>query len=107
MTTSPLDHVFAVILAGGSGTRFWPASRRAVPKQLLRLGPNVELPLIGATVARIDALVPPERLLIATGASLLPATQRALPNLPASSFLGEPVARNTAPCIAWAASIAR
>lgn len=106
MTKSALDHVFAVILAGGSGTRFWPASRRALPKQLLRLGPNAELPLIGATVARIAALVPHERILIATGADLLPATQSALPMLPASSFLGEPVARNTAPCIGWAASIA-
>ncbi|HTQ08124.1 MAG TPA: sugar phosphate nucleotidyltransferase [Polyangiaceae bacterium] len=107
MTKSALDHVFAVILAGGSGTRFWPASRRALPKQLLRLGPNAELPLIGATVARIDALVPHERILIATGADLLPATRRALPMLPDGSFLGEPVARNTAPCIGWAASIAR
>jgi len=107
MTKSALDHVFAVILAGGSGTRFWPASRRTLPKQLLRLGPNAELPLIGATVARIDALVPHERILIATGADLLPATRSALPMLPASSFLGEPVARNTAPCIGWAASIAR
>jgi mannose-1-phosphate guanylyltransferase len=107
MTTSALDHVFAVILAGGSGTRFWPASRRALPKQLLRLGPSAELPLIGATVARIESMVPHERILIATGADLLPATRRALPALPESSFLGEPVARNTAPCIGWAASIAR
>lgn len=107
MSKSALGHVFAVILAGGSGTRFWPASRRALPKQLLRLGPSAELPLIGATVARIEPLVPHERILIATGAELLPATRRALPALPESSFLGEPVARNTAPCIGWAASIAR
>lgn len=102
-----MEHVFAVILAGGSGTRFWPASRRAQPKQLLPLGPEKDLPLIGATVARIAPLVPKERTLIATGADLLPATRRALPSLPESSFLGEPVARNTAPCIGWAASIAR
>lgn len=102
-----MEHVFAVILAGGSGTRFWPASRSARPKQLLPLGPNASLPLIGATVERIKPLVAPERILIATGAALCAATRQALPELPESSFLGEPVARNTAACIGWATSIAR
>ena len=102
-----MQHVFAVILAGGSGTRFWPASRRTRPKQLLPLGPDASLPLIEATVKRIEPLVAPDHVLIATGADLLPATERALPALPPTSFLGEPLARNTAPCIGWAASIAR
>jgi mannose-1-phosphate guanylyltransferase len=102
-----MQHLFAVILAGGSGTRFWPASRRSRPKQLLPLGPSQSLPLIAATVDRINSLVPAERVLIATGASLVPATRAALPDLPATGFLGEPQPKNTAACIGWAASIAR
>lgn len=97
--------VYAVVLAGGSGTRFWPASRRHRPKQLLSLIPSVEQSLIAGTVERIAELCPPERILIATGRHLLEATRRALPELPASSFLGEPVARNTAACIGWATSV--
>src|SRR5262245_51887771 len=96
-----IDHLFAVILAGGSGTRFWPASRKARPKQLLAIGPT-ELSLIAATVRRIEPLCSPERILVATGVHLLEPTRIALPRLPTRSFLGEPVPKNTAPCIAWA-----
>lgn len=95
-----IPHLITVILAGGSGTRFWPASRRLRPKQLLALGPTGQS-LIAATVRRIEPLCPAERTLIATGAHLLDATKKALPWLPPESFMGEPVARNTAPCIAW------
>ncbi len=102
-----MQDVYAVILAGGSGTRFWPASRRLHPKQLLCIGPRPDQSLIAATVRRIEPLCPPERTLVATGAHLLDQTRRALPWLPESSFLGEPVARNTAPCIGWATAIAR
>jgi len=102
-----IAHAHAVILAGGSGTRFWPASRRARPKQLLPLGPDEDRPLIGATVDRILPLVPADRVLIATGAELVAATRAALPELPPSSFLGEPLPRNTAACIGWATAIVR
>lgn len=102
-----MQHVHAVVLAGGSGTRFWPASRRARPKQLLPLGPDAALPLIAATVERIRPLVPGPRTLIATSADLVGATRAALPDLPESSFLGEPLPRNTAACIGWAASVIR
>jgi mannose-1-phosphate guanylyltransferase len=94
--------VYAIVLAGGSGTRFWPASRSARPKQLLAIDPTSDLPLIASTVERIEGFCSPEHVLVATGEALLPATVSALPHLPPSSFLGEPVARNTAACIGWA-----
>jgi mannose-1-phosphate guanylyltransferase len=96
-----IPHLFGVVLAGGSGTRFWPASRKALPKQLLPIGPDPDC-LIAATVRRIEPLCPGERTLIATGVHLLDRTRALLPWLPDASFLGEPVAKNTAPCIAWA-----
>lgn len=103
-----LSHVHAVILAGGAGTRFWPASRRRMPKQLLPLAGRPDEPLIAATVRRIEALVPPERVWVATSANLVDATASALPGIPRSHLLAEPVGRNTAPCIGWAsATIAR
>lgn len=99
------SHVYSIVLAGGSGTRFWPASRRALPKQLLALGKSTESSLIAETVRRVEPLCPPEQVVVATSTRLLDATRRALPWLPSSAFLGEPVARNTAPCIAWATAV--
>jgi mannose-1-phosphate guanylyltransferase len=102
-----MDDLYAVILAGGSGTRFWPASRKARPKQLLAIGKDPEHSLIETTVRRIESFCPAERTLIATGEHLLEATRAALPWLPETSFLGEPLAKNTAPCIGWASAVAR
>lgn len=97
---------YAIVLAGGAGTRFWPASRTARPKQLLPLVGDESL--LAATVHRIAPIVPPERVVIATGAHLLEATRAAVPEVPAENFLAEPAPRNTAPAIAWAtAEIAR
>lgn len=98
-------HLRAIILAGGAGTRFWPASRRSHPKQLLSFGRSGGSSLIAETLSRIERLCPPERVVIATGAHLVPATREALPSLPPAAFLGEPVARNTAACIAWATAV--
>lgn len=99
---------YAVIMAGGAGTRFWPASRAHMPKQLLALAGDPNESLLAATVRRIAPLVPAERVYIATGAHLADATARALPNVPRANILCEPVPRNTAPCIGWAsATIAR
>src|SRR5688572_18301352 len=93
---------YAVVLAGGSGTRFWPASRRPRPKQLLNIAPGKSESLIAGAVRRLAPLCPAERVFIATGEHLLAATRQALPQVPASGFLAEPMPRNTAPCIAWA-----
>jgi mannose-1-phosphate guanylyltransferase len=98
---------YAVILAGGSGTRFWPASRPERPKQLLCIGPRSDRSLISETVRRIAPICPPDRIVIATNASLVEPTRRVLPDLPADAFLGEPIARNTAPCIGWATAVVR
>ncbi|MDB4994291.1 MAG: Mannose-phosphate guanylyltransferase [Myxococcaceae bacterium] len=105
---STLPKVYAVIMAGGFGTRFWPASRSDRPKQLLALGGNPEESLLAATVRRLDPLIVAENVFIATGTRLLDGTAREVPRVPRAQILAEPVARNTAPCIGWAtATIAR
>jgi mannose-1-phosphate guanylyltransferase len=93
----------AIIMAGGSGTRFWPRSRRDRPKQLLRLAG--ESTMLQQTVARIEGLVPSERTFIITGADQAAATRSQLPDLPASNVVAEPAPRDTAPCVALAAGI--
>ncbi len=92
----------AVIMAGGSGTRFWPASRANSPKQLLSL--FGEQTLIQATVDRLGAMVPPSRVLVVTNERLVDAMREQLPQLPAASVIGEPCKRDTAPCIGLAAA---
>lgn len=89
------------ILAGGIGSRFWPASTPARPKQLLPLG-SAE-PLIVDTVRRARALAPDERIRILAGAHLAGPFQSVLPGLSDESFWIEPRARGTAPVLAWAA----
>jgi mannose-1-phosphate guanylyltransferase len=98
-----MQDVFAVIMAGGSGTRFWPLSRKAWPKQFLALADSDES-LLQATVRRIEGLIPSERILVVTSEQHAEATRAQLPNLPAANVLGEPAARNTAACVAWAAA---
>jgi len=103
-----MSKVYAVIMAGGAGTRFWPASRSLRPKQLLPLAGAENETLLAATVRRLDPLVPTDRVVVVTGEHLAEATARAVPGVPAAQILREPAPRNTAPCIAWAnATIAR
>ncbi|HEX5445065.1 MAG TPA: mannose-1-phosphate guanylyltransferase [Pirellulales bacterium] len=91
----------AVIMAGGSGTRFWPESRDRQPKQLLRFAGDRSM--IQATVDRLAGVVPPERVLIATNVKLAEPVARQLPELRGDAILGEPCKRDTAPCIGLAA----
>lgn len=94
------NRVYAVVLAGGAGTRFWPASRKDRPKQLLSL--VGEEPLLRQTIGRLLPRMPVENVFVATGEHLLEATAAAVPELPLENLLAEPAPRNTAPCIAWA-----
>jgi mannose-1-phosphate guanylyltransferase len=94
--------IHAVIMAGGSGTRFWPLSRGARPKQLLALGPS-EHSLLRCTVERIAPLIASERTWVVTTRRIADAVACDLPELPRGNVLAEPEGRNTAPCIGWAA----
>jgi mannose-1-phosphate guanylyltransferase len=91
----------AVILAGGHGTRFWPASRRALPKQFLPIAGRRTL--IAQTAARLRGLVDLEHTLVVTAAEHVALVEKFLPKLPRENILAEPVGRNTAACVAWAA----
>lgn len=111
-STQRSSAVFALVLAGGAGTRFWPASRALRPKQLLPLVGDA--PLLRQTVERVlplcaeSASSPWDHVLIATGSHLAEATRALLPEVPEAGLFLEPMPRNTAPCIAWgAAAIAR
>src|SRR6516165_10631434 len=93
----------AIIMAGGSGTRFWPKSRRDRPKQLLRLTGGATM--LQQTVARIEPLVPRDRNIIVTGADQAQATREQLPDLPSDNVIAEPCPRDTAACVGLAAGI--
>jgi len=93
----------AMIMAGGSGTRFWPASRSMTPKQLLSL--VGEQTMIQATVSRLGQLIAPERVVILTNQRLVEPIAAQLPQLPAGSIIGEPCKRDTAPCVGLAAAL--
>jgi mannose-1-phosphate guanylyltransferase len=92
--------VRALILAGGSGTRFWPLSRKSRPKQLLAL--EGERTLLRDTMERLAPGIPPESVWVCTTEALADAVRRDLPEVPPEQILSEPEGRNTAPAIAWA-----
>lgn len=94
---------WAVILAGGIGERFWPASTPERPKQLLPLVSDRSM--LRETADRLNGLVPPERALVLTNATLVDAVAREVPEIPPALVIGEPRGRSTAPAIGLAAGL--
>ncbi len=97
--------MFAIVMAGGSGTRLWPLSRRETPKQLLPLTGDTSL--LQQTVARLGALLQPHDIYVITSQDHVRPTQRQLPQLPEDNVLGEPLARSTAVAAGLATILAR
>jgi mannose-1-phosphate guanylyltransferase len=101
-----MEHLNAVILAGGSGTRLWPLSTPDLPKQFLPLPSGKSM--IQETLERVAPLSTPEQMWVITGRSMAKLAQEHLPSVPKNHILGEPMGRNSAAAIAWgAAAIAR
>jgi mannose-1-phosphate guanylyltransferase len=95
-----MSRLYAVIMAGGSGTRFWPKSRAGLPKQLLPFGDGE--PLLVQTSRRLAGLVPPERQFVINGARIAGAVRALLPQVPPEQVIGEPEGRDTAACVGLA-----
>lgn len=95
------EHFYALIMAGGGGTRLWPLSRREHPKQMLTL--VGERSLFQLAVDRLRSFLPAEHILVVTGAEQVSSLAQQVPELPAENFIVEPMGRNTAPCIGLAA----
>lgn len=98
-----MEHTYAVIMAGGGGTRLWPISRKDSPKQLLPLlGQET---LFQSTVHRLDNLFPPERVLVVTVAEQAQQMQIQVPQIPVENYLIEPEPRGTASVVGLAAAV--
>lgn len=93
--------MYAVILAGGVGSRMWPKSRKAIPKQFLNL--TGQETMLQTTVRRVAPIIPPERVFVVTGRRYTSLVAKQLPDLPARNIIAEPSGKNTAPAIGLAA----
>ncbi len=106
LNTKHQPNRIAVIMAGGSGERFWPYSRRLRPKQLLSFGGRP--PMLREAVRRIAPIIPPERVLVIAGGHLRQPILECLgADFPPENVIAEPEGRNTAPCLVLAAAVAR
>ena len=100
-----IARMYAVIMAGGEGARFWPVSRSNCPKPFLSiLGGD---PLVVQTLKRLEGLVPPERILVLINRKQEEVARRLLAGLPPENLILEPRIRDTAPCVGLAAKIVR
>jgi len=104
--TDILDHTYAVIMAGGGGTRLWPLSRRNKPKQMLPLLEEHHT-LFQTTVKRLSGLVSPDRMYVVTVAEQADSLREQSPEIPAENFLIEPAPRGTASVVGLAAQVLR
>lgn len=93
---------YCVIMAGGIGSRFWPMSRQNHPKQFIDILGTGET-LLQATYRRVQSLFPPENVLVVTNEDYVNLVAEQLPQIPKENILAEPLRKNTAPCIAYAA----
>lgn len=95
---------YAIIMAGGVGARFWPYGTFRLPKQFLPIAnsPNSMLQL---TVKRINDIIPYHQMFIVTNAQYVNEVKKQIPRIPVENIIGEPVGRNTAPCVGLAATI--
>lgn len=105
MMGSQQPNTVAVIMAGGAGTRFWPLSTEAFPKQFLTL--FGERSLLQQSYDRLRGMVPPERVLVLTNRRFVPMVMEQLPELPAANIVGEPMRRDTAAAVVLAALVCR
>jgi mannose-1-phosphate guanylyltransferase len=99
-----LDRLVAVVMAGGGGTRFWPRSRKSMPKQFLSFDGKGSL--LSNTVARLAGLVPPERTYVITGSEHVSMARRHASTLPEPNVIGEPVGKDTGACVGLATLLA-
>ena len=94
----------AIILAGGSGERFWPLSTPEKPKQFLNVFGGESL--IRQSVSRLKGLVKPEDVFVITSKALVAATRKELPEIPKSNIVGEPMRRDTGAAVALGVGVA-
>ena len=106
INTNIQDNVIktAIIMAGGSGERFWPLSKQTNPKQLLKLiDPNKTM--LEESIERILGIIPSENIFIITGEKILDKIKSIIKTIPEENIIAEPHKRNTAPCLALASSV--
>ena len=94
---------YAVVMAGGSGTRLWPLSRQGAPKQLLELFEGRSL--LRLAYERIRGVLPDECILICTSRDYIDVVAQQIPELPTQNLLGEPVGRDSLNAVAWSAAV--
>jgi mannose-1-phosphate guanylyltransferase len=102
---SNIDHTYAVVMAGGGGTRLWPVSRRKHPKQIISLVEDNSL--FQGTVERLEGLFPPERIMVVTVEEQYEMLRQQASHLPPENFLLEPMPRGTASVVGLAATVLR